>query len=163
MSNGGPMNKGTAKRSFDDFAVGERFVSPGVTVTEADIIGFAFQYDPQPFHIDKLAAANSPYGGLIASGWHSLALMFRMFWQTGVLDYCCLGSPGVDEVRWTAPVRPGDTLRTTGEVLSMRPSGSDPTRGILQMRLSAANQDGSVVASFVATIFMSRAESVDES
>lgn len=150
-------------RSFDDFAVGERFVSPGVTVTEADIVDFAFRYDPQPFHIDAVAAARSPYGGLIASGFHSLALTFRMFWQTGALAGCCLGSPGIDAVRWLLPVRPGDTLTASGEVLEARPSSSNPSRGIIRMRFAAANQHGETVLTFEATIFLSRKESNSDS
>ena len=143
-------------RSFDDFQVGERFVSPGITVTEADIVDFAFRYDPQPFHIDAIAASESPYGGLIASGFHTMALTFRMFWQTGVLAGCCLGSPGIDAVRWRLPVRPGDTLTASGEVLEARPSGSDPSRGIIRMRFTATNQHGEIVLTFEAAIFLRR-------
>ena len=88
------------ERYLDDFDLGERFVSPGITVTEAEIIEFALKYDPQSFHLDAPAAAASHYGGLIASGFHTLALGFRMFIQSGVFAACSMGSPGIDELRW---------------------------------------------------------------
>ncbi len=83
---------------FDDFAPGDRFDSPGKTLTEAEIVDFAFRYDPQPFHLDTEAARVSPYGGLIASGFHTMVVGFRMVWQTGVFNACGLGSPGFDEI-----------------------------------------------------------------
>jgi acyl dehydratase len=127
-------------RYFEDFTVGEQFRSQGVTLTESDIVAFALAYDPQPFHIDSKAAAESPYGGLIASGLHTFALGWRMFLQEGVLSRCSLGSPGVDELRWTAPVRPGDTLYTEAEVVEKRPSASKPDRGTLRMAYRILNQ-----------------------
>ena len=105
-------------RYFDDLALGDRFVSPGVTVTESLIIEHALKYDPQPFHLDLQAAQQSPYGGLIASGMLSISLCFRMFIQTGIFRDSGIGSPGLDEVRWLAPVRPGDNLRTEFEVVA---------------------------------------------
>lgn len=127
-------------RYFDDFKVGERFRSQGVTLTEADIISFALAYDPQPFHIDVQAAANSPFGGLIASGMHTLALGWRMFLHEGLFKFCSLGSPGIDELRWTAPVKPGDTLYTEAEVLETRLSSSKADRGTLRMAYRIVNQ-----------------------
>lgn len=132
-------------RYFDDFSPGDRFVSKGVTFTEADIISFALRYDPQPFHIDVEAAAQSPYGGLIASGFHTLSQSFRMMLQEGVFSESSMGSPGMDELRWLAPVRPGDTLRMEGEVAEVRPSSSKPDRGILKMDYRAVNQRGETV------------------
>jgi acyl dehydratase len=132
-------------RYFDDFSLGDRFVSKGVTFTEADIISFALRYDPQPFHIDMEAAAQSPYGGLIASGFHTLSQSFRMMLQEGVFSESSMGSPGMDELRWLAPVRPGDTLHMEGEVVELRPSSSKPDRGILKMDYRAVNQRGETV------------------
>lgn len=132
-------------RYFDDFSPGDRFVSKGVTFTEADIIAFALRYDPQPFHIDLEAAARSPYGGLIASGFHTLAQGFRMMLQEGLFAECSMGSPGMDELRWLAPVRPGDTLHMEGEVVEARPSSSKPDRGILTVSYRALNQRGETV------------------
>jgi len=133
------------ERYFDDFKVGERFRSKGVTLTEADVISFALAYDPQPFHIDVAAAAKSPFGELIASGLHTFALAWRMFLQEGLLSACSLGSPGVDELRWTAPVKPGDTIYTEAEVLETRPSTSKPDRGTLRMGYRVVNQRNETV------------------
>lgn len=111
-------------RFLDDFTPGQRFCTGGITLTEAEIIDFAWRYDPQPFHLDTGAAERSPYGGLIASGFQSLALCFRLFIQSGMLAESSMGSPGIDELRWLAPVRPGDTLHCAVEVLEVRPSSS---------------------------------------
>ena len=132
-------------RYFEDFSPGERFVSKGVTFTEADIISFALRYDPQPFHLDVEAAKESPYGGLIASGFHTLSQGFRMMLQEGIFAQCSMGSPGMDELRWLAPVRPGDTLHMEGEVMESRPSASKPDRGIVKMDYRAVNQHGETV------------------
>lgn len=136
-------------RYLDDLTPGQRFTSPGLTLTEAEIIDFAWRYDPQPFHLDAKAAAGSPYGGLIASGFQSLAICFRLFIQSGILAESSMGSPGIDELRWLAPVRPGDTLHSEIEVLEVRPSASKPDRGIARLRYQAVNQDREAVLSFV--------------
>lgn len=133
------------ERYFDDFKVGERFRSKGATLSEAELINFALAYDPQPFHIDAEAAARSPFGGLIASGLHTFALGWRMFLHEGLLGACSLGSPGIDELRWTAPVRPGDTIYTEAEVLDVRPSSSRPDRGTLKMAYRIVNQRSETV------------------
>lgn len=143
-------------RWLDDFQVGERFVTLGYTFTEASIIDFASQYDPQPFHLDLDAAARSPYGGLIASGFQTLLICFRLFMQTGVTLDSSIGSPGIDEVRWPAPVRPGDTLHTEVEVLEVRPSRSKPDRGIVRMHYEGRNQRGEKVLSFVSNHLLLR-------
>lgn len=143
-------SKEMSARYFEDFEIGERFVSPAVTVTEAQILDFALTYDPQPFHLDKEAAARFPYGGLIASGFQTLALGFRMFYQANVINACSLGSPGMDELRWLAPVRPEDTLHTEAEVVSKRDSRSRPDRGTLHMAYEIKNQTGEAVMTFTA-------------
>lgn len=143
-------------RFLDDLIVGDRFISGGLTLTEAEIIDFAFRYDPQPFHLDAVAAAESPYGGLIASGFQSLALCFRLFIQSGVLAGSSMGSPGIDELRWLAPVRPGDTLHSEVEVLEVRPSSSKPDRGIARLRYKALNQRGEAVLSFIVAHLLKR-------
>ena len=125
---------------FEDFTVGREFRTDGATVTESQILDFALAFDPQPFHMDLEAAKRSMFGGLIASGFHSMALTFRLFAQTRALAACSLGSPGVDEVRWLKPVRPGDTLRATVQVVEQRPSGSKPDRGIIRLHWTALNQ-----------------------
>jgi len=136
-------------RFLDDITPGQRFTSPGLTLSEAEIIDFAWRYDPQPFHLDANAAAASPYGGLIASGFQSLAICFRLFIQSGVLAESSMGSPGIDELRWLAPVRPGDTLHSEIEVQEVRPSISKPDRGIARLKYQAVNQHGDAVLSFI--------------
>ncbi|MEH6473292.1 MAG: MaoC family dehydratase [Halopseudomonas sp.] len=143
-------------RYLDDFSVGESFVTPGITVTESEIIDFAMKYDPQPFHLDVNAAADSLYGGLISSGFQTLSLSFRLFVQSGMLADCSMGSPGIDELRWLAPVRPGDTLHTEVEVLEVKPSTSKPDRGILRMRYTSINQHGDTVLSYIINHFVKR-------
>lgn len=143
-------------RFLDDLTPGQRFTSPGLTLTEAEIIDFAWRYDPQPFHLDANAAANSPYGGLIASGFQSLAICFRLFIQSGVLAESSLGSPGIDELRWLAPVRPGDTLHSEIEVLEVRPSNSKPDRGIARLKYQAVNQRGEAVLGFIVNHLLRR-------
>ncbi len=143
-------------RYFEDFAPGDRFESPGKTLTEAEIIDFAFRYDPQPFHLDAEAAKRSLYGGLIASGFHTMAVGFRMLWQTGVFSACNLGSPGFDELRWHVPVRPGDTLRTTAEVVEVRPSTSKPDRGICRVKYTILNQNDEAVMTMLAVQLLAR-------
>lgn len=143
-------------RYFEDFQIGERFSSPGATLSESQILDFALSYDPQPFHIDKEAAAESSYGGLIASGFQTLALGFRMFYQANVINACSLGSPGMDELRWLAPVRPGDTLHTEAEVVAKRESRSRPDRGTLTMAYAIKNQTGETVMTFTAIQILRR-------
>ncbi len=143
-------------RYFDDYQVGERFVSESATITEDEIVEFAKRFDPQPFHIDHEAAKASPYGGLIASGFHTLAFGFRLFIDTGAIEESGMGSPGVEQLRWLAPVRPGDTLRTEVEVAAKRPSGSDPGRGVLTMDFSVINQDDTTVLTMRSVILVRR-------
>ncbi len=141
---------------LDDLKAGQTFKSNGLTLTEAEIIGFAWKYDPQPFHLDLGAAAKSPYGGLIASGFQSLAVCFRLFIQSGIFLESSIGSPGIDELRWLAPVRPGDTLHTEVAVLEVRPSASKPDRGIVRLKYQAINQQGEVVLSFIVNHLLKR-------
>ncbi len=136
-------------RYLEDLTPGEIITTSGITFTEAEIIDFALRYDPQPFHLDTIAAAKSPYGGLIASGFQSIALCFRLFIQSGIFKESSIGSPGLDELRWLAPVRPGDTLHTEVEVLDIKPSTSKPDRGIARLRYKAVNQRDEAVLSFI--------------
>ena len=134
---------------FEDFKPGDRFDSATLTITEALIIEFARFYDPQPFHTDPEAAKATVYGGLIASGLQTIGIGFKLFFETGVLSACSLGSPGLDEIRWKAPVRPGDTLRVVAEVLEARPSSSKPDRGIVRILFTTLNQRGETVSTFI--------------
>ena len=127
-------------RFFEDFSVGDTFATPGITFTESMIVDFAIAYDPQPFHLNAEAAKTGPFGGLIASGFQTLALGFRQVLDLGVLRGGSMGSPGMDELRWTRPVRPGDTIRAKGEVVETKPSGSKPDRGTVRIRYAFVNQ-----------------------
>ena len=144
------------KRYLDDFEVGETFVSPGITVTESQIIEFALKYDPQPFHVDVNAASESLYGGLIASGFQTAALCFRLFIQSGILSESSMGSPGIDDLVFLAPVRPGDTLHTENEVIEVKPSRSKQDRGILRLKYVAINQHGDAVLSLIINHLLKR-------
>jgi acyl dehydratase len=145
-----------AERYFDDFAVGDKFTTRGVTLTESMIIDFALAYDPQPFHIDVEAARASNYGGLIASGFHTLVLGFRMVLETGVFRAASMGSPGFDELRWVRPVRPGDTLHAEFQVVDKTPSRSKPDRGIARVAYRIKNQKGEDVLTFLAMQLLKR-------
>ena len=142
---------------FEDFEVGQRFVSQGMTLTEASIIDFATRYDPQRFHIDKEAAARTHFGGIVASGFQTLGLSFRMFFQLGVIRESGIGAPGIEDLKWVAPVRPGDTLHTEGEVIESRASKSKADRGVVRMRYTTRNQRGeTIMTMFVPQIIARR-------
>lgn len=141
---------------LDELKTGDRFESGGFTFSESAIIDFAFAYDPQPFHIDVDAARKSNYGGLIASGFQTLAVAFRLLYQTGFLKTASLGGPGMDELRWLKPVYAGDTLRSVGEVKDIVPSKSKPDRGILKLFLTALNQKDEAVMSVTMIILVKR-------
>ncbi len=145
------------ERYLDDFEIGERFVGVGITLSEAQILEFALTYDPQPFHIDREAAAASHFGGLIASGFQTLAIGFRSFYQAGAINHASIGSPGLDELRWLKPVRPGDTLHAETVVKSKRASRSKPDRGIVHMDWEVKNQDGEVVMTMTGMHLLRRA------
>ena len=127
-----------------------------VTVSEADIITFARQYDPQPMHVDPTRARSTIYGGLIASGWHTVSLFMKLLVENLVSKTDSLGSPGVDELRWPLPVRPGDTLSGRMEILETRVSSSRPNMGIVRWRGDVRNQSGQVVLTLVGTNFFGR-------
>jgi acyl dehydratase len=143
-------------RHWEDFQVGEVVDVGPVTVTEEEIVEFATRFDPQPFHIDPEAAKQSMFGGLIASGWHTTALYMGMFVRAVLLDSASLGSPGVDEIRWTAPVRPGDTLVGRSTVTDVQPSSKDPGRGTVFTTNEVFNQDGMLVLTFKTRGFFAR-------
>ena len=117
---------------FEDFKVGDQIISPGKTLTEAEIIDWAFHFDPQPFHMDKVAAEGHMYGGLIASGWMLGTYSFRLFMMTNPWSpEASLGSPGLEELRWARPVRPGDTIHVAVTIADARISRRKPDRGVV--------------------------------
>ncbi|WP_422015307.1 MaoC family dehydratase [Reyranella sp.] len=143
-------------RFFEDFKVGDRFVSGGMTITEAAIIDFARQWDPQPFHTDPEFAAKWTFGGLIASGLHTMAATLRLWLDLGIFRACSLGSPGIGEVQFPRPVRPGDTLRVVSDIVQLRASASRPDRGIAKLRQVTMNQLGEQVMEQETTVFLKR-------
>jgi acyl dehydratase len=134
---------------FEDFAAGEVFELGSHQVTEAEIVEFAERWDPQPFHVDPEAAAESVFGGLIASGWHTGAMWMRMYVDSMLGGPSSQGSPGIEELRWLAPVRPGDTLHGRLTVLDATPSERRPERGTVRIRGEMVNQDDVTVMSMV--------------
>ena len=131
---------------FEDIEPGEVYELGTRTVTESEIVAFAREWDPQPFHIDPEAAKGSVFGGLIASGWHTGSMWMRMYVDT-MLGSAARGSPGIEELRWLAPVRPGDTLSGRLTVLEATPSATKPDRGTIRIRGEMVNQDGVTVMS----------------
>ena len=141
-------------RYFEDYLPGASHDCGSVSVSEAEIISFATQFDPQPFHVDPAAAARGPFGGLIASGWHTAALVMRQLVDHYLSAEASLGSPGLDDLRWPEPVRPGDTLRVRVTAVEARRSASKPDRGILKSLIEAVNQDDRTVLRAIATNFL---------
>ena len=139
---------------FDDYALGSTYECGSVSIDQAGIIAFAKEFDPQPFHVDPAAAAAGPYGGLIASGWHTAALVMRLLVENYLAAESSLGSAGLDELRWPHPVRPGDTLRVRATVVESRRSLSKPDRGIVKTLVEAVNTGGATVMRATAINFM---------
>ena len=134
-----------AMRYLEDYPVGSSAEFGSAHVSEAAIREFAARYDPQPFHTDPEAAKQWPYGGLIASGWHTAAMMMRILLDSFIDGESSLGSPGLGPIRWKLPVRPGDVLRVRARVLDNRVSQSKPDRGILTFEVEVINQRDEVV------------------
>ena len=130
---------------WEDFAPGQRFEMGAHTFTEDEIIAFARQFDPQPFHVDPEAAKTSFFGGLIASGWHTCAVAMRFSVESYISKTVSLGSPGLDNIRWLKPVRAGDRITYFRVVLETRPSASRPDAGLVKGRWEAVNQAGETV------------------
>ncbi len=130
---------------WEDFKVGERSEMGRHTFGEKEIVDFAKQFDPQPFHIDAAAAAKTPFGGLVASGWHTCAVGMRLMVESYIGRTVSLGSPGIDNVRWLKPVRAGDTLVYARTVIESRASTSRKGVGLVKHRWEAVNQGGETV------------------
>jgi acyl dehydratase len=141
---------------FDDFKPGNSFHSATLLVSEALIVEFGRLYDPQVFHTDPDAAKETVYGGLIASGLQTIAITFQLFLETDTLAASGLGSPGLDEIRWKVPVRPGDTLHVVAEVIEARASTSKPDRGIVRILYTTLNQRGETVMTMIGNQLLRR-------
>ncbi|MFD2262059.1 MaoC family dehydratase [Lacibacterium aquatile] len=152
------MQIDTGARHFDDLSEGQEFWTGGITLTEGMITDFAFLYDPQPFHIDRLAAEASVFKGLAASGFQTLCLSFRLIVQTGLLLGTNLAGTGMDEIRWHKPVRPGDTIRVRSTVKELKPSRSKSDRGSVTWFFETFNQaDELVFSAYCTSIVLKRA------
>lgn len=135
------------QRYFEDYREGEVFEFGDHLVTREEIVQFASRYDPQAFHLDEAAGGESIYGGLIASGWMTCGVMMRMLVEHFISPVSSMGSPGIDELRWLKPVRPGDRLRARVSIVGSRRSTSRPDRGIVNMHEEMLNQHDEVVLS----------------
>jgi acyl dehydratase len=143
-------------RYFEDFVVGETHELGARSLSQDQIVAFARDYDPQPFHVDPEAAKSSIYGGLIASGWQTVAVFMSLLVNGLLNDTASLGSPGVEGVQWLKPVRPGDRLGARLQVLEATPSKSRPDRGIVKSQGEMTNQAGDLVMTIRATNFFGR-------
>ena len=141
---------------FEDFQVGQVYDLGTITLSEEAIIAFAREYDPQPFHLSAEGAKDSPFGGIIASGWQTIALFMRRFVDVILNNAVSLASPGVDEVRFRKPIRPGETLTARCTVTQVTPSRSRPEMGVVHFRDELVNPAGEVVLSLLATHFLGR-------
>src|SRR5438270_13055364 len=143
------------QRYFEELKAGERFKSATYNVSEEQIISFAREFDPQPFHLDSAVARQTMFKGLIASGWHTAAITMRLFVQTLNFAEGVIGL-GVDELRWPNAVRPGDALQVETEIVDLRMSRSKPTHGIVRLRNATTNQRGEVVQTMAASALVLR-------
>ena len=141
-------------RYLEDYVVGSVYEFGSIAVEEAEIIDFARRFDPQVFHSDPEAAKRTIFGGLVASGWHTASMMMRLFVDHYLSWAASLGSPGIDELRWTKPVRPGDELSIRVTVLEANRSRSKPDRGVLRSFVEVLNQDHEVVLTVNAVNFL---------
>ena len=141
-------------RWFEGYVPGAVHDLGSVVVDEKEVIAFAQQFDPQPFHLDKERAEKSAFGGLIASGWHTACMAMRLIVDHYLSEVSSEGSPGIDELRWLRPVRPGDQLSVRVTILDARLSRSRPERGIVRSQIETLNQDEEVVMHLTSTIFI---------
>lgn len=143
-------------RYFEDYVPGATYEYGHLVVTEREIVEFARRFDPQPIHTDPAFAAAGPFSGLIASGWHSAGLLMRLFADHYLSRVASLASPGVDELRWAAPLRPGDEVRLRVAITGARPSRSKPDRGLVHADAALLNQDDRCPISFKVTNILRR-------
>jgi len=145
-------------RYFEDFESGQVFDLGTYELSESELLEFALRYDPQPFHVDPDAARESPFGGLIASGWQSAAILSRLYVDSVISEAASMGSPGVEQIRWLVPVRPGDVLRGRITIVEVAPSNTRPDRGTLIADGELLNQRDEVVMTIRTRGFVARRE-----
>ena len=143
------------ERYFEDLKRGARFKSETYRVTDEQIISFAREFDPQPFHLDRAVGDKTIFGGLIASGWHTAAITMRLFVQTLNFAEGAIGL-GVDELRWPTAVKPDDELRVEVEIVDLRESRSKPSHGVVRLRYVTTNQRGEIVQTMFASALVRR-------
>jgi acyl dehydratase len=148
--------KHSSERYLEDFAVGQTFGSGRLRIDKERTIAFAAEFDPQPFHLDEVAARRSIFGGLTASGWHTAALTMRLLVESELEPAGGIIGAGLDECRWPRPVHPGDELRIECEVIEVRPSKSRPQQGLIKLRTATLNQDDEVVLLHVVKLVVLR-------
>jgi acyl dehydratase len=148
------------QRFFEDYQAGRVYEFGAIAVSEAEIIEFASRYDPQYFHVDPAKAAASEFGGIIASGFHTASIVMRLYADHYLPRSASLGSPGVENLRWRHPVRPGDRVRIRITILEARPSRSKPDRGIVRTQVEAMNQTDELVLSMTAVNIVRRRQGV---
>ena len=145
-----------ADRYLEDFQVGQTFEAGSAVVDYDEIVEFAKRYDPQPFHLDDAAAERSVFKGMTASGWYTAGMTMRLAVQSGVMRATGIIGVAVDELRWPRPVRPGDVLRVTLEVIDVKRSSSGQPRGIVSVRLTTRNQNDEIVLDEIARLIVPR-------
>lgn len=150
------MSEASSILHWEDFEIGHTVPLGEKHVSREEIIAFAAEFDPQPFHLDEMAGKDSMLGGLAASGWHTCAILMRMICDGYLVESTSLGSPGLDEVKWLAPVRPGDTLRAQYTCLESRPSSSRPQMGLCRIRYEVFNQEDAPVMTWDCNQFFGR-------
>lgn len=141
---------------FDDFKIGDRFETDGLTVTEQAILDFGRRYDQQPYHINLEAAEHSMFGGLIGSGIQTILLSFGLFFGSNLIQASSIASPGMDEIRFHGPLKPGDTIRVNLEVTDSKASRSKPDRGVIWMRHDTVNQHDDIIMSMTVMHMLKR-------
>jgi acyl dehydratase len=146
------------RRVLEDYSPGHVYEFGAITVSEAEILDFAARYDPQYFHLDPVKAAASEFGGVIASGFHTASLAMRLYVDHYLSHVASLASPGVDDLRWPNPLRPGDSVRIRVTILEARPSRSKADRGIVRGRVEAINQRDELVLSMTVVSIIGRRE-----
>jgi acyl dehydratase len=143
-------------KHLEDFAAGDRFTTGSAKVSEADLVAFAQRFDAQPMHLDARAAADLPLRGLSASGWHTVSLVNGLLVKANLMGGGPFLGLGVDELRWPQPVRPGDRIQVEAEVVSITPSRSKPTHGVVRIHVTARNQRGEIVLSMYPNLWVPR-------
>jgi len=141
---------------FEDFHVGRRFETETATLTEQDIVAFGKLYAPLPYHTDPVAAKDTMFKGVVAAGYQTAAITFALFVRTGAFRAAGMGSPGVDQLRWLKPVKPGDTLRVIAEVVESSPAAAPGGRDAIRMKYATVNQHGETVMTVTSLHFLRR-------